>query len=213
MKDPKIAGAEPGLDGTVSAPATLIDDIKARVVGPLSLLECRKLADVAAGVSCASALEVGHYLGLSTSVLLASLPLDVELVTIDHHQGDAWCPGTSFDEFWTNVAPYVGARDFDPINAAMVDALPTLGGTFGFVFYDADHTASAVAEFWDLAADLLEPDCVLVFDDADWAEQSTLRGLAAAAGFQVVTDAPFWRGEHDKHDPDTYTLEVMVRRA
>ena len=93
----------------------------------------------------------------------------------------------------------------------MRTALSELLGTFGFVFYDADHTAAAVADFWDLAVDLLDDDCTLVFDDADWAEQSTLRSLAEADGFEVVTDIPFRRGDGDKRDPSTYTLEVMLR--
>lgn len=29
--------------------------------------------------------------------------LTAMLVTIDHHQGDKWCPRTSFDEFSDNV--------------------------------------------------------------------------------------------------------------
>lgn len=144
-------------------------------------------------------------------MLLASLPEPVEFVTIDHHQGDDWCPSTVFDVFLSNVAPFVGDREFSAINDDMAFALPTLTGRFGFVFYDADHTAAAVKEFWELAEGLLEDACTLVFDDADWQEQSTLRGLAERDGFRVVTPRPFWRGDADKHDPATYTLEVMRR--
>jgi predicted O-methyltransferase YrrM len=189
----------------------IINEIRERVRGALSVAECVKLGEVASATSAVAALEVGHLFGLSTSVLLSSLPSDVHLVTIDHHQGDDWCPVTSFDEFNDNVAPYVGDRKFTAINDDMAEALPELLGRFGFVFYDADHTASAVAEFWDLAAGLLDDSCTLVFDDADWAEQSTLRTLAEADGFKVVTADPFVRGKKDKHDPLTYTLEVMRR--
>lgn len=181
------------------------------IPGPLSRCECDKLAEVAASSGVERALEVGHYLGLSTSVLLSSLPDECELVTIDHHRGDAWCPSTSFEEFSRNVAPFVGDRKFHAINDDMRVALPELVGTFQFVFYDADHTASAVADFWELAVGLLDDECVLTFDDADWAEQSTLRGLAERDGFVSVTALPFWRGASDKADPGTYTLEVMRR--
>ena len=181
------------------------------IEGPLSVAECDKLAELAAATTAKRALEVGHYLGLSTAVLLSSLPKSVELVTIDHHQGDQWCPDTEFDTFTKNVAPFVGDRAFTAMNEDMVTALPKLDGTYGFCFYDADHTAAAVAEFWRAAADLLDQDCTLVFDDADWAEQSTLRGLAEADGFVVVTDREFYRPSGDKHDPETYTLEVMRR--
>lgn len=182
-----------------------------QIVGPLSVAECEKLAEVASKVDTARALEVGHFLGLSTAVLLGSLPSGCELVTIDHHQGDDWCPGTSFETFSENVAPFIGDRPFTPINEDMRVALPKLTGTFGFCFYDADHTEQAVRAFWDLAAGLLADRCVLVFDDADWVEQSTLRTLAEADGFTVVTDMPFHRPPGDKHDPSTYTLEVMSR--
>jgi predicted O-methyltransferase YrrM len=188
-----------------------IKDIRRLVIGPLSESECHKLAEIAAATHATRALEVGHYLGLSTSVLLASLPAEVEFVTIDHHQGDQWCPVTKFDEFTENVAPYVGDRSFTVLNQDMRTVIPMLSGQFGFVFYDADHTATAVADFWELAARLMAPDCTLVFDDADWAEQSTMRTLAEDDGFVVVTDQPFVRTSGDKHDPKTYTLEVMRR--
>jgi len=182
-----------------------------RVGGPMSFAECEALADLAAATTAHAALEVGHYLGRSTSVLLSSLPKWCSLVTIDHHEGDDWCPATSFDTFLDNVTPYVGARKFTALNDDMRDALPQLLGRFGFVFYDGDHTAAAVADFWELAEPLLEDECTLCFDDADWAEQSTLRTLAEDAGFVVVTGREFYRPEDDKDDPLTYTLEVMRR--
>lgn len=186
--------------------------MKRPIVGALSERECDTLADVASQTSATRALEVGHYLGLSTAVLLDSLPAGCELVTIDHHQGDRWCSPTSADDFEKNIAPHLAGRPFTFHNADMRDVLPELDGRFGFVFYDADHTAEAVADFWTLAADLLEPDCTLVFDDADWDDQSTLRDLAIAEGFEVVRTDPFVRHEADKRDPDTFTLEIMRRR-
>ena len=185
--------------------------LRGQIAGPLSVAECQTLAKLAASTTTTRALEVGHYLGLSTAVLLDSLPPGCELVTIDHHRGDERCPATSADEFLANVDPFIWDRLFVFVNDDMRAALPTVGGGFGFVFYDADHTASAVAAFWDHAAGLLAERCTLVFDDADWAEQSTLRGLAEADGFMVVTSDPFYRGDGDKSDPETYTLEVMER--
>lgn len=182
------------------------------IPGPLSVHECEVLAERAAATTSSRAIEVGHYLGLSTAVLLEALPASCELVTIDHHQGDQWCPATSAGEFLANVEPYVGGRTFTFVNEDMRTALPALEGRFGFVFYDADHTATAVAEFWALAVDLLEPDCTLIFDDADWEDQSTLIGLAESAGFASVRSEPFVRStDDDKRDPRTYTLEVMRR--
>lgn len=189
----------------------LAESLRKQITGALSVAECVKLGEVASATTATRALEVGHYLGLSTAVLLSSLPDGCEFVTVDHHQGDQWSGGTSFATFMENVDPYAGDREFRPISDDMRAVLPKLDGKFGFVFYDADHTASAVADFWALTPGLLEPECTLVFDDADWAEQSTLRGLAEADGFAVVTDVEFYRGSADKHDPATYTLEVMRR--
>jgi predicted O-methyltransferase YrrM len=193
-------------------PTPDLTDVLERVGGPMSLAECEALADLAATTTAHAALEVGHYLGRSTSVLLTSLPESCSFVTIDHHKGDDWCPATSFDTFLENVEPYItGDRDVWMINQDMRVALPRMLGRFGFVFYDGDHTAAAVADFWELAEPLLEDECTLCFDDADWAEQSTLRALAEDAGFVVVTGREFYRPEGDKDDPLTYTLEVMRR--
>lgn len=188
-------------------------EVKRKVIGALSVRECQVLAQVASKTHTTRALEVGHYLGLSTAVLLNALPKAVELVTIDHHRGDHWCSPTSIDDFTRNVEPYVGERSFTVVNDDMRAALPALEGTFGFVFYDADHTAEAVADFWALAVDLLEPECTLVFDDADWEDQSTLIGLAESAGFESIRREAFKRYEADKHDPQTYTLEIMRRAS
>jgi predicted O-methyltransferase YrrM len=188
------------------------ENLRRQIPGALSVAECVRLGEVASAATSTRALEVGHYLGLSTAVLLSSLPAGCELVTVDHHQGDDWSGGTSFATFLDNVAPYVGdPRLFSAVNEDMRTALPELDCRFGFCFYDADHTAEAVAEFWERAAGLLEQECTLVFDDADWTEQSTLRGLAEADGFRVVTDTEFHRGSGDKDNPLTYTLEIMVR--
>ena len=61
-----------------------------QIPGPLSVRECDVLAALASSTKASRALEVGHYLGLSTSVLLQSLPARCELITVDHHQGDEW---------------------------------------------------------------------------------------------------------------------------
>jgi predicted O-methyltransferase YrrM len=187
------------------------DELRKQIAGALSVAECQRLAEVAAATTTTSALEVGHYYGLSTAVLLGALPPGCELVTIDHHRGDPWAGAVPASAFEQNVDPFVGDRRFRSINADMLDVIPDLTESFGFVFYDADHRADAVAAFWAAVRDKLDRHCILVFDDADWEEQSTLRTLAEADGFVVVTDRPFHRGGDDKHDPLTYTLEVMHR--
>jgi predicted O-methyltransferase YrrM len=182
-----------------------------RLAGALSATECSVLATYASQATGERALEVGHYTGLSSIVLLTSLPADVEFVTVDHHLGDPWAPATSPDTYRRTVAPYVQGRKFAQVDADMFDALPMLAGGFGFVFYDADHRADPVRRFWELCEPLCNEQCILTFDDADWEEQSTLIGLAAADGFRSVRNRGFYRGELDKKSPDTYSLEVMIR--
>ncbi len=185
--------------------------LRKRIKGALSVSECEVLADLASHTKATRALEVGHYLGLSTTVLLTSLPKACELVTIDHHEGDDWSGVSSAMQFTENIAPYVKGRTYRAITDDMSVALPTLEPAFGFVFYDADHSLQAVKRFWKLALPLLTDECTLIFDDADWEEQGALFGLAEAAGFVSVRSRFFWRGEDDKKDPETYTLEVMIR--
>lgn len=193
------------------------EQLRADVRGALSVTECEVLGDWAAATEATAALEVGHYLGLSTCVLLDSLPEACSLVTIDHHNGDDNCGATAPSAFSANVSRFVGDRGFLDMRADMREALAALIAPmnhFGFIFYDADHTEQGVRDFWDRARYLAADDCTLIFDDADWGSQAILAELAALDGFVVVRDRAFWRCETaDKDNPDTYTLEVMRRRG
>jgi predicted O-methyltransferase YrrM len=184
--------------------------LRDELAGALSATECEVLAELAANAH-GRALEVGHYTGLSSVVLLASLPAEVELVTVDHHRGDAHSGATDPDIYRNTVKPYVGKRHFKQIDADFRDVLPDLYPDFGFVFYDADHSAQGVSDFWRDCKALCLPKCTLVFDDADWSGQSALTVLAEGAGFRSVRTRDFARLTGDKHHPETYTLEVMVR--
>lgn len=187
--------------------------IRDDVSGALSSLECMKLGSLAQSTSATAALEVGNYFGLSTCVLLSALPRECSLVTIDHHRGDDNCGATQVETFLQNISHYRGERDVTVLTKEMRGALTDLlGAKFGFVFYDADHTETGVADFWARARYLLADECTLVFDDADWPSQHTLVALAENDGF-VVQDRPnFWRCEtSDKANDDTFTLEVMCR--
>lgn len=185
--------------------------IATTIDGALSVTECAELGRVARGSTVTRALEVGHYLGRSTAVLLEHLAPGCELVTVDHHKGDIHSGSTSAEDFLRNVDPYVGERPFRPLFTDMHEALAELDGTFGFVFYDADHSRDGVRAFWQLVQPLLARRCVLVYDDADWDEQAVLGELAAADGFTCIRDRDFHRGPGDKTNPATYTLEVMRR--
>jgi hypothetical protein len=180
------------------------------VPGALSEAECGMLAHLAAETDAIAALEVGHYYGRSTVVLLESLPVGVPLFTVDHHKGDDWCPPAPVEEFNANIAPHVGDRlvAFSECDMLAVDYELA---EYGFVLYDADHHAKGFALWWELVRPHLADECTLVFDDADWDEQSMLHDLDHADGFRSIRTLEFFRGPKDKHSPETYTLEVMQR--
>lgn len=184
------------------------------IAGALSEAECAALAHVARGAT-GHALEVGHYLGRSTAVLLMALPPDVPLITVDHHQGDEWCPDTDPDLFRANVEPFVGKREFVFVDGDMLEPetvwVVEAAAPYEFVFYDADHTKHAVVDWWNACRPLLAPSCTLAYDDADWDDQSILGELARADGFESIRTREFYRGPEDKRDPETFTLEVMRR--
>jgi predicted O-methyltransferase YrrM len=186
--------------------------IKPAIKGGLSDAECEALAEYAASSGAKHALEVGHYYGLSTAVLLEALPADCTLTTIDHHHGDPWSAPTSIETFRRNIAPVVGDRDFTVEYESMDVLAEHPDARYDFVFYDASHTAEAVAEFWSVAAHAFAESVLLVFDDADWPGQATMTKRALRDRFHSIRTREFYRdAELDKLAPDTFTLEAMQR--
>lgn len=184
-------------------------------IGALSRAEITVLEAWTGFAGRCRALEVGRWRGLSTCVILSGLAPGSELVSIDHHRGDRWSSPSSHDDFKRTIAPRLWARNGEirlkDHAEDFREAIPKIPGEFSLVFYDADHSATACADFWDLVASKLASRCYLLFDDADWASMQALRGPARDAGFQAVTGRPLVRHPGDKGHPDTYTLEVMVR--
>jgi hypothetical protein len=141
-------------------------------------------------------------------------------VTIDWRRWRPWAADV-FEEY---VPQYVNGRDFHVLVEHYSFAISKIEDPISFVFYDADHTIAGNKYFWDAAAHLLADRCFLIFDDADWESQSTLKGLAIQEGFVKQETRPLARhvapqdGQHwhvlldiGKRHPDTFTLEVMVR--
>ena len=194
--------------------------LRSRVRGALSLLECEELAYWAARAPAGDALEVGHYAGLSTIVLCWCLPPRAWLVTIDHHHGDVWCDAVPIDEFERNIA-WGWRHGLDEQSVMLgiyyqpfAEAIPRLPDqSVTFVFYDADHSPEACAEFWQCVEPKLAPRCLFLFDDADWVGGDVLRDAALAAGFKDVARYPYRRGGkgNGKEDPRTFTLATMSR--
>src|SRR5262245_21589933 len=187
--------------------------------GLMSAGECLELAYWARQAPDGQALEVGHYTGLSTSVLLASLPAERILHTIDCQD---WRPQAA-DVFERQRARFQRKRTLYVHTDYFQHVLPMLSGPFSFVFYDADHNAATNTWFWQLVRAKLAPRCILVYDDGDWPGQAVLGELAVQDGFARVPHAAFRRAidmgpgdyqtqlDRAKRDPLTFTLEVMTR--
>ena len=188
------------------------EQLRREIPGALSVAEMNALAIEASMAKGGDALEVGHYKGLSTAVLLQSLPETMALWTIDHHQGDEWCSPTESAEFEANIAGYVGARPVTYIYNTFEEGLALVPDGLRFVFYDADHSVEASRLFWGCVAPKLAQSCVILVDDCDWDGPRCLVDLAVMDGFNV---APWtgseYRGAQDKSDPRTNTMEVLIR--
>jgi predicted O-methyltransferase YrrM len=181
------------------------------VTGPLSSRECDYLDRIVSELAPRRLLEVGHYNGLSSCVLIAAMPDSATLVTVDHHRGDDWCPATSPDRYQGLIDSVRDGKDVDVRVADMLSVDYVAAGPFDFVFYDSDHHREPVEAWWAAALPSFADRCTLTFDDADWDEQSCLIGLAELAGFRSVRTHDFVRYEHDKLASQTFTVEWMVR--
>lgn len=188
------------------------DKLRREIPGALSVTELNVLAIEASMAKGGDALEVGHYKGLSTAVLLESLPDTMALWTIDHHKGDEWCSPTTAAEFEENIAGYIGSRQLLAIYEPFDEALSRVPGGLRFVFYDADHSLEAVEDFWRIVHPKLSRACSLLMDDADWPASDRLIMRAEQDGFRMAPwSGSFYRGKRDKADPRTNTIGVLVR--
>lgn len=183
--------------------------------GLLSVPECEELSFWASKAGKCNALEVGHFTGLSTLVLLHSLENGSRLLTLDHHNGDGHAPKTPAYQFHILVGAFHPKRDVR-LEVLFRDFREVLSSVlyenkWGFVFYDAEHTAAACLDFWREIEDDLSDRCVLAYDDADWNEMQLLGMLATAAGFKDCTRRELVRGDGGKRDSNTHTLRVMRR--
>lgn len=108
-------------------------------------------------------LEVGTFTGYSALVSALAMPDDAELIALD------------ISEEWTAVARryWAAAGVADRIQLRLGDAAETMqsmlateGGSFDFIFIDADKTGYQT--YIDLAHELLRPGGLLVLDNVLW---------------------------------------------
>lgn len=183
--------------------------LREKTRGLLSINECEELAHWGRLAKGGRALEVGHYTGLSTCVLLESLPTGTVLYSIDHHNGDNKVPKSTVAEFELNIQESLDKVSLVPVYQDFRKFWDWGISGFGLVFYDAEHTEQACIDFWTGLRGKFSPGCILLYDDADWEEMKPLGRMAEAAGFQARTRLPIRRLKGDKRNSETYTLKVL----
>lgn len=183
-----------------------------QIPGLMSRAECFELAWWASlRKRPITALEVGHFRGLSTAVLMSSLPSESMFVTIDHHKGDDRVCETAVDECEKNLRGFVRPDlTYVPHHEDYTVFLAAFTGTWDLIFYDAQHTPEECERFWSALAGQFSKGCVLLFDDADWGCMERLYFLASDLGFVDRTRLAIQRLHNDKAHPDTNTLRAMV---
>ena len=197
-------------------------DLRKETGGLLSDLEAHELGRLAFVLSRERpirVLEVGHYTGMSTRVILSSLCAGSTLVTIDHHLGDGNVgPSTCTLEGGdvgglrsSGVGLVVAHGPFESMLSDPIIADPMTGkAEFDLVFYDAAHDRGSVEAFATLVDRVLAPGATLAWDDADWPAHEPLVELARRRGLVDRTPRPLVRGGRDKADPTTYTLAIWA---
>lgn len=146
-------------------------------------------------------LEVGHYYGLSTTVLKG--PNRV-VVTVDHHAGDNWVPEPAgVAKFLSNMG---GCEFVAPLFMNSRYLVAPLHYTM--VFYDGDHGDEQMR----FTVEVIRSDRVqlFVFDDRDFPVPSLCCEYLRSRGWKDESP-PLHRGPQDKASEDTMTLGVFRR--
>lgn len=179
--------------------------------GLLSVLECSALYLAVAQYRPHQVLEVGHFLGLSTAVLMKALVSQGRgaLITVDHHKGDAWVPHSPEAPFLQNREKLFPEAVYLPM--ASQDLPDGLIRSCDFLFYDGDHGEEQL-RFVQRASDLGGAQTI-VLDDMDFRFGIECRNWLVEEGWREVTELVPRRGTHDKADADTYTLGIFRRDA
>jgi caffeoyl-CoA O-methyltransferase len=153
------------------------------LIGPL---EASLLAVLIRGGGHRRVLELGTFTGYSSLIMAEALPADGTILTLDVN------PGTTevARKFWARSS---AGHKITAVLAPGIDSLPTLTGTFDFVFIDADKVNYPFYVEWAHAH--LSARGMIVIDNALWSgrvaegvEDEHTNGIrrasALAAGFK-----------------------------
>ena len=177
--------------------------------GLLSAGEIESLYIAVSFGNVCSALEIGHYCGLSTFVISAALDTrdnEWSLTSIDAHCVDAWVKDSDYTKYLENKKAHFYYYQIHSL-VMRSEAITNIDG-FDFVFYDGDH-ADEQMRFTKLVHD--SPDVRLfIFDDRDFDVPAKCCEYLIANGWKDESP-PLYRGEDDKRDPKTMTLGIFRR--
>ncbi|MHA2069054.1 MAG: class I SAM-dependent methyltransferase [Candidatus Thorarchaeota archaeon] len=195
----------------------VINSIRSHTHGGLSRRECLELYRQVKLHKPMNVLEVGHFRGLSTNIILSALPVGARMLTIDHHKGDKHTPESNPSVFFNNIYKHARPTEVSlEVCIAAFEDIEILNAQkcFDFVFYDAAHNASTCAAFWSWAKPVMRDNCLLLFDDANLeVEMGTLTTLAKEGLFKDITSLPIESRGTPKFASETYSIMVMQREC
>ena len=121
--------------------------------------------------------EVGSWLGLSTSFIAQELESDAILYAVDHFEGSIehklhcrdYLP-TLFDQFRSNMIHAKVDQKVVPVRASSLEASQILNETFDLIYIDASHDEESVFQDLELWYKKLSPTGILSGDDYDWTD-------------------------------------------
>lgn len=151
-----------------------------------------------------SILEVGHYMGLSTNVILYGVKGDDQLLSIDAHIADGWVPKSDPGQYFSNMYRRKG------LSTLIMDSrgVQRLEG-FDVVFYDGDHADEQ--RRWTEMVIASETVDLFIFDDRDFDVPTVCCQMLRDAGWKDQSP-DLRRLPNDKRDPQTMTLGVFRRQ-
>jgi predicted O-methyltransferase YrrM len=139
----------------------------------LTTQEKRKIFNLARSVKVGYAVEIGSYLGASSSFIAAGLNQDCILICIDTWENDAMSEGmmNTFNAHCNNTKKYsdkiMRVKGF---SQNVVDEVRKITNKIDFLFIDGDHSYDSCKKDWDKYSPLLKNGSIVIFHDSGWAE-------------------------------------------
>lgn len=146
---------------------------KRRIFTHLTHAEKGKLFVLALSHPNGDVLEIGSYLGASTTIIAEALKirnLGEKLYCIDTWENDAMSEGKrdTYAEFLNNIKGYESI--IVPVRSQSHKASKLLKHKFSMIFFDGDHSYKGVSIDWSDWSNKLLNDNIVIFHDYGWAK-------------------------------------------